>query len=156
MTATNSAILRVRLESDVDDLPDNFWLWDSELTNQFSIMTSNLIANITNKHELPMHSQLSPTYQSTKVALASQIHAPTLSLLTWLPPKDVSNMHTKEYGLDLTSLNHPCRHPSNFSTITGIPQQIEHGKSLTSTYQHAPGLPEMNPQHHRIMYLKPP
>jgi hypothetical protein len=113
-------------------------------------MTSNLIANITNKHELPMHSQLSPTYQSTKVALASQIHAPTLSLLTWLPPKDVSNMHTKEYGLDLTSLNHPCRHPSNFSTITGIPQQIEHGKSLTSTYQHAPGLPEMNPQHHRI------
>jgi hypothetical protein len=41
------------------ELPDNFWLWESNLTNQFSTMTANLLANITNKHkhDLPVHSQ---------------------------------------------------------------------------------------------------
>ena len=42
----------------LDDLPNNFWLWDSNLTNEFSTMTADLLANITNKHDLPAHSQL--------------------------------------------------------------------------------------------------
>lgn len=41
-----------------DDLPENLWLWDSNLTNEFSTMTADLLANITNKHDLPAHSQL--------------------------------------------------------------------------------------------------
>jgi hypothetical protein len=41
-----------------DDLPDQFWLWNSEMTDQFSNMTADLLANITNQSSLPVYSQL--------------------------------------------------------------------------------------------------
>jgi hypothetical protein len=40
------------------ELPNNYWLWDSAMTTQFSAMTSNLIAHITNATALPTHAQL--------------------------------------------------------------------------------------------------
>jgi hypothetical protein len=77
-------------------LPDNFWLWDSELTNQFSIMTSNLIANITNKHKLPMHSQLISNISVNKGGLGipnPRTNAITAYMAT--APKDVSLICTQ-------------------------------------------------------------
>jgi hypothetical protein len=53
-------------------LPDDFWLWESNLTNQFSIMTANLLANITNKHDLPAHSQLISNKSINKGGLGIQ------------------------------------------------------------------------------------
>jgi hypothetical protein len=44
--------------TDLGDLSDNYWLWNSKLTDKFSEMTANLIANITNQHHLPVHAQL--------------------------------------------------------------------------------------------------
>jgi hypothetical protein len=40
------------------ELPNNYWLWDSAMTTQFSAITSNLIAHITNTTALPTHAQL--------------------------------------------------------------------------------------------------
>jgi hypothetical protein len=42
----------------IEDLPDQFWLWNSEMTDQFSNMTADLLANITNQSSLPVYSQL--------------------------------------------------------------------------------------------------
>jgi hypothetical protein len=41
-----------------DELPNNFWLWNSDLTDKFSEMTADLLANITNQQDLPVYSQL--------------------------------------------------------------------------------------------------
>ena len=46
------------LNTNIDDLPHNHWLWDSPMTCKFNNMTSDFIANITNQHSLPAHSQL--------------------------------------------------------------------------------------------------
>jgi hypothetical protein len=54
------------------ELPDNFWLWESNLTNQFSIMTADLLANITNKQDLPAHSQLISNISINKGGLGIQ------------------------------------------------------------------------------------
>ena len=42
----------------LDELPEQHWLWNSNLTDKFSTMTANLIANITNQSSLPTYSQL--------------------------------------------------------------------------------------------------
>jgi hypothetical protein len=42
----------------LDELPKQHWLWNSNLTNKFSTMTADLIANITNQSSLPIYSQL--------------------------------------------------------------------------------------------------
>jgi hypothetical protein len=42
----------------LDELPDQHWLWNSDLTDKFSTMTANLIANIANQSSLPIYSQL--------------------------------------------------------------------------------------------------
>jgi hypothetical protein len=42
----------------MDNLPDQFWLWNSAMTDQFSNMTADLLANITNQPSLPVYSQL--------------------------------------------------------------------------------------------------
>jgi len=44
--------------TELDDLPDQHWLWNSELTDQFSSMTADLLANVTNQTSLPIYSQL--------------------------------------------------------------------------------------------------
>jgi hypothetical protein len=42
----------------LDELPDQHWLWNSDLTDKFSTMMANLIANIANQSSLPIYSQL--------------------------------------------------------------------------------------------------
>jgi hypothetical protein len=42
----------------LDELPDQHWLWNSDLTDKFSTMTADLIANIANQSSLPIYSQL--------------------------------------------------------------------------------------------------
>ncbi|KAL7506944.1 hypothetical protein ACHAXN_009287 [Cyclotella atomus] len=44
--------------TELDELPQHHWLWNSELTDQFSSMTADLLANITNQSNLPIYSQL--------------------------------------------------------------------------------------------------
>ena len=44
--------------TDFDDLPNAFYLWNSNLTTQFNDMTSSLIANVVNTTTLPPHAQL--------------------------------------------------------------------------------------------------
>ena len=42
----------------VEELPNNYYLWDSPLTQDFSQMTENVLTNITNSHTLPLYSQV--------------------------------------------------------------------------------------------------
>ena len=42
----------------MEDLPTRFYLWDSPLTQRFSEMTANLLANITNRNDIPTYSQV--------------------------------------------------------------------------------------------------
>jgi hypothetical protein len=42
----------------MNELPNNYWLWDSPMTTQFGTMTSNLLAHIINATDLPPHTQL--------------------------------------------------------------------------------------------------
>jgi hypothetical protein len=42
----------------LDDLPTNFWLWESPMTSKFGNMTSDLIAHVTNLKDLPPHAQI--------------------------------------------------------------------------------------------------
>jgi hypothetical protein len=42
----------------LDELPEQHWLWNSNLTDKFSTMTADLIANITTQSSLPIYSQL--------------------------------------------------------------------------------------------------
>jgi hypothetical protein len=44
--------------TELDELPEQHWLWNSDLTDQFSSMTAALLANITNQTSLPIYSQL--------------------------------------------------------------------------------------------------
>jgi hypothetical protein len=44
--------------TEISELPDHYWLWNSDMTDQFSTMTADLLANITNQSILPVHSQL--------------------------------------------------------------------------------------------------
>jgi hypothetical protein len=46
------------LNANLDELPSNFWLWDSPMTARFNDMTADFIANITKQQSLPTHSQL--------------------------------------------------------------------------------------------------
>lgn len=44
--------------SNPDELPNAFFLWDSPLTTKFDTMTANLLENITNSQALPIYSQI--------------------------------------------------------------------------------------------------
>ena len=44
--------------SSLDDLPNKYYLWESDLTSQFSDMTNHVLSSITNKNELPTHSHI--------------------------------------------------------------------------------------------------
>jgi hypothetical protein len=66
----------------LDELPEQHWLWNSDLTDKFSTTTADLIANITNQ----LTSQASPsthnsfqTFLFKRAALESKVHAPTQS-----------------------------------------------------------------------------
>ncbi|KAL7506974.1 hypothetical protein ACHAXN_005043 [Cyclotella atomus] len=56
--AQSDAVNHAVYNTPFEHLPNNFWLWDSEMATQFSAMTSNLIAHITNGTNLPPHAQL--------------------------------------------------------------------------------------------------
>lgn len=66
--------------TELDELPQHHWLWNSELTDQFSSMTADLLANIIliNPTSQSTHS-LSPIFQSKKVASEYKAHAPMQS-----------------------------------------------------------------------------
>jgi hypothetical protein len=42
----------------LEELRNNFWLWDSPMTTQFGAMTFSLLAHITNANTLPPQAQL--------------------------------------------------------------------------------------------------
>jgi len=44
--------------SPLDNLPNQYFLWESDLTSQFSNMTNHVLSSITNKNSLPPHSHL--------------------------------------------------------------------------------------------------
>eukprot|EP00956_Cyclotella_meneghiniana_P043801 scaffold288090_cov76-Cyclotella_meneghiniana.AAC.3 len=44
--------------SPLDDLLNQYYLWESELTSQFSDMTNHVLSSITNKNNLPPHSHI--------------------------------------------------------------------------------------------------
>jgi hypothetical protein len=60
----------------LDDLPNNFWLWDSPMTTQLRTMTSNLMAQITNANTLPPHAQLMAHISINKGGLGIQLPVP--------------------------------------------------------------------------------
>jgi hypothetical protein len=67
----------------LDELPDQHWLWNSDLTDKFSTMTADLIAKTANQSSLPIYSQLIANISiHRKAALASKAQEQMLLLHT--------------------------------------------------------------------------
>jgi hypothetical protein len=57
----------------LEELPEQHWLWNSELTDKFSTMIADLLANITNQSSLPIYSQLISNISIQEGGLGIQI-----------------------------------------------------------------------------------
>jgi hypothetical protein len=64
-----------------DELPNHHCLWNSDLTDKFSTMTADLLANIANQSTLPIYSQLiaNISIQEGGLGIFRKAHEPTQS-----------------------------------------------------------------------------
>ena len=46
------------LNAPTDKLPPHYYLWDSDLSEEFSKMTENMLCSITGNHSLPAHAHI--------------------------------------------------------------------------------------------------
>jgi hypothetical protein len=82
----------------LDELPDQHWFWNSDLTDKFSTMAADLIANIANQSSLPIYSQLIANISIQEGGLG--IQSPRTNAITshMTTTKHAYNMPNKVYG----------------------------------------------------------
>ena len=122
----------------LDNLPNQYYLWESDLTSQFSEMTNHVLSSITNKTSLPSHSHLIPNMSAIKQGGLGLQHPRTNTISSYMSTTKRCLQYTHQgiwlgYNKNRPILPHSIRHLySDWETSKDAHEQYSENTFMTS------------------------